>query len=225
MNAEFSQSEYEDFKNSLFLKKGEIIFRNDQVELRNNRVMIYDTNIYRIDEFLLNRDIINRPDNINTHQFENTVYVSLFNSLMFSTLSKDIKKKIVSQWTSTLKVINQIEIGPSYSGLVISLGGSDIKKHKHESFTKQTLTFQFEFPKFLNHLYEDTINLYDDTGDITYKLQPRKTNKSIFTFRDNVVHGGVSRHLKFFWYYDYEKYVDLTNIDLGNFEFIDFNPV
>jgi hypothetical protein len=220
MNYGFSLDEYDALINSLFFKKGEIVFGPEGPTLRTNKIAIYDTAAYSINESILDRDVDNSP------MIETRVYTSLFYNLIYSTLLKGVKQKIVYQWTSTIKVIKQIGINPRSSFLMVSIGGSYASKHKHDPTVKQTLTFKFEFPEFTDSLYrDDAINLYNENDVITHRLLTGKTNKSVFVIKENMKHDAHSKCLKFFWIYDFDEYLDLSNIDFGDFEFVEFNPL
>lgn len=217
--------DWHNFLDSSVCLRGMISFdtENNQPIFRENGIILFDTSIPSIDK--LNKLLSNgtQGQRGNTRDMWPSLYITL------TLLPDNLKKNIVTQWISTLQVIEQLSVKSSLSFLVIGRPGKYLPKHRHGNLTKQTLTFQFEFPNYTEattyNLDNSYIRLYDANDCATHELVTGKTNVTAFTIMNNTKHDANFKNLKFCWIYDFDNYLDLDKVDLGDFEFLEFKPV
>lgn len=218
-----SHLDYDNLINSVFFKKGSIVFNSgiSQPCFREDNLVVFDTTIPTLTKL---NNLLKDRDNGVRHSMN--IWPALYYSLMNGIIPNDTRRNIVTQWMSTLEVINQLECECLCSILLIGISGSYLGKHRHATTNKQTLTFQFDFPEFGNSDSRDNyINLYDDNDNLTHQLSQNKTNKSVFTIRNNVQHVAYFRNLRFYWIYDFEEYLNFDKINFGDFEFLNFEEI
>jgi hypothetical protein len=218
-----------EFLKSAFCLNAKLVFdtKDNQSMYRPNGIISYDTSIPSMDKLskVLNNEEKTLLNKVNVFP----IWPSLYYSLFMPTTSGVFKKNIIDQWMSTLRIINQLQAEPILSFLIIGDSGKYLNKHQHFELTKQTVTFQFEFPTFSNltlpDLKDSSIKLYDENNNVTHELARGKSNKTMFTILDDCKHDAYFKHLKFCWIYDFRDYVDLSKVDFGDFEFLNFSPI
>jgi hypothetical protein len=205
------------FVNSTFCKKGSVVLNtNKNPQFRSDRIIQFDASLPDFKKVNSLREFRNNQNSETIN-----IWPSLYTSLTRSTLSEEMFILVSSQWQSVLNVIRQIDQEPDIGSLMIMLPDVNVVKHTHQSSIKQTLTFEFNFPEYTcDSLNESNISLYID--DRAFKLKHGSTNKTVFTILNNHEHSAYCKNLKFFWVYDFVNYIDLSKVDFGDFEFLEF---
>lgn len=206
------------FVKSTFCKKGSVVLNtnNKNPQFRMDRIIQFDASL---PDFKKVNSLIDFRNRQNSETIN--IWPSLYTSLTRSTLSEEMFTLISSQWKSVLNVIRQIDQEPDIGSLMIMSPDVSVIKHTHQPSIKQTLTFEFNFPEYTcDSSNESDISLYVD--DQVLKLKHGSTNKTVFTILDNIEHSAYCKNLKFFWVYDFNNYIDLTKVDFGDFEFLEF---
>jgi hypothetical protein len=213
-----------EFLKSAFCLKALVEFdiNTNVSKFRDDGVIQFDTTLYDSDNI---RSLHNQvlPKDIGESR---SIWPSLWYSLIAThSLDIGIIRLIERQWSSVLNVIEQLKYKPFRGFLLIMPPGSSVYKHKHASYIKEALTFQFNFPEYVdNTLPKSAVRVYDSkTDDIRYLKS--STNKTLFTLKDDIIHDCFCNNLRFLWVNFFTEHIDLKNIDLGDFELGTFEPV
>lgn len=208
---------WSEFLKSTFCLKGLVEFDIDtnKSKFRGDGVIQFDTTMYNLNNIQsLYSHVL--PKDIGESR---SIWPSLWYSLIAAhSLSDDIIKLIQYQWSSVLGIIEQLKYKPIRGFLLIMPPGSNVYKHKHASYIKEALTFQFNFPKYVDKtLPNSAVRVYDkESGKIRYLNS--STNKTLFSLKDDIIHDCFCNNLRFLWVNFFTEHIDLKNIDLGDFE-------
>lgn len=206
----------DEFLESDFWKKSSIYYDvKDRCtkSMQNKKFIVFGANLITLND-IVNFDM-SHLQNSTAQSYHPELYASLRNT----TLPLNWKKEILSQWQQVIKITQKIQHTPKFRVCIICSPGSEALTHIHPFGTKQTITVCFNLSDNLQNEKNYFTEHSDD--DIPVKKTLISTsNKTIFTWKDNYKHSVSIKCMSFFWVHDYNNYVDLTNVDLEDFDLI-----
>jgi hypothetical protein len=123
-----------------------------------------------------------------------------------STVGDENRKALIDQWREVEAIVSALPVRPYVANLIVQPPAGADRLHTHAKVCKQTMTFCFTYTEESiessseSHLFiSDTIVPYTNE------------HKIMFSFRDNPKHRSVSNEWRFFWVYDFDKYVEVPS--------------
>lgn len=201
------------FKNSNFFRKNA-----QSYNAAEKKIYFHNQNLLILDATSINLDKLNNYKCYN----QNTVSIraGLFANLRYSDLDHSWQNEIINQWKEVTKITNNINLDYIISTLVITLPSTTVDPHKHFDLTKQTITFRFIYDCEIAENVSPSVYILEEQKKLS--LEDYDTAKSFFSIRDNKIHGAKINKLTFFWLFDYPDYVDIDNVDFGEFKYCEF---
>lgn len=127
-----------------------------------------------------------------------------------STVKQSVRTAIINQWAETYDIVNQIDTEPSSVHFAIQPPGAEWNKHTHSIDCKQTLTFCYTFNEYAIDGSEQSRFVVENEIEHDF-IFPK--DKFYFSFRDNLPHKSISNEWRFFWIFDFDRYVDIPSSD------------
>ena len=204
---------FSNFKNSDFYKLGQLRYDIINHEFKTMGLAFYDTlPLTHIDsklEYVLDEKYL-RP--VSLKQTITLLHLrrALENECNF--VPMEFRLAIAKQWQEVTSMLDKLEKKPIASFLMIQAPGMERMNHKHDC--PQTFTVCFSFD-------EDTVESQDHfVLDSTRIAEFPKDNKFYFTFVNDPYHAGPSSKWRFFYFHDFDGYLDIPT-DFPGFTYWD----
>lgn len=198
------------FKNSSFFKRGQIIIRNNRET--NEWFVSSPINWFQANVNLGNDNIINRLRDLELGDIDN-IRFDFHYLLTISKFDKEIKKLLLDQYFEVKKIVESMSELPYYTFLIIMPPNTYIAKHQHHQYTKHTLSYMYTV-----ECTEE--GSYVEVEDKTYQI-PIIGNKFLLSMYNNPMHGCNNKSgWSFIWMNDYTSIIDIPNDVCTNFVLI-----
>ncbi len=120
----------------------------------------------------------------------------------------EFREEICRQWRQNNDAISRIQ-GQSPAKIIASeifivVPGTHVGKHRH-IFAPQTVTFGYRF----DDVDDGSHLLLWDKSDMEHQYPFPLDPQFYFTFLDSADHGAQVNSWMFFWFYDFDRYVDI----------------
>ncbi len=127
-----------------------------------------------------------------------------------STVKETVRTAIIDQWAETYDIVNRLNVEPNSVHFAIQPPGAEWNKHNHSIDCKQTLTFCYTFNEYAIEGQGESKFVVEN--EIEYDFIFPK-DKFYFTFRNNLLHKSISNEWRFFWIFDFDRYIDIPASD------------
>jgi hypothetical protein len=122
----------------------------------------------------------------------------------------EFRTEICRQWSENnaalAKIREHSDAKIIASEIFMVTPGTNVGKHRH-IFAPQTVTFGYRFDSIDDSSY---LSVWDKSDqEHQYKLPLDR--KFYFTFKDSADHGAQVNSWMFFWFYDFDRYVDIPD--------------
>lgn len=147
-------------------------------------------------------DVVGNNNPINLHHLHKVL------SIGDGYIPDEFREEICRQWRQNNDAISRIQ-GQSLAKIIASeifiiVPGTHVGKHRHV-FAPQTVTFGYRF----DGIDDGSHLLLWDKSDVEHKYPFPLDSQFYFTFKDHADHGANVNSWMFFWFYDFDRYVDI----------------
>jgi hypothetical protein len=205
---------FDNLRHSKFLKVGMNRYDSKAQEIITAPLASYDVSTVTVDNLQLQND----PDTLVTPLYMNVIHLG--NALIAGDdyIPREFRNEIYRQWQEVDSIFKRTGQTPRIAKLVIQTPGSYVGSHIHKC--KQTLTFGYRYQEE-KITSDDSSYLILGPEHDPYRIDFPDHNKICFTFLDQLAHAVYSKEWAFYWFGDFDDYVEIPkDID---FQYLDLS--